>query len=82
MAASGVPKFKNDRGVPEMRIGAKAFRCAGESPPQDHPHIYLEMGAAESILCPYCATLFRYDDRLGPREADPPDCVFLDDPAG
>lgn len=25
-----------------------------------------------------CATLFRYDERLGPREADPSDSVFVD----
>ena len=36
------------------------------------------MGKDDTILCPYCATLFRYDERLGPREANPPDCVFLD----
>ena len=78
MAGDGYAKFKNDHGVPEVRIGARDFKCAGASAPQDHPHIYLDMGAADTILCPYCATLFRYDDRLGPREADPPDCVFLE----
>ena len=78
MADDGYAKFKNDGGVSEVRIGVKEFKCAGASAPQDHPHIYLEMGAAETILCPYCATLFRYDPRLGPGEADPPDCVFLD----
>ena len=76
MAAEGAAKFKNDRGVPVVRIGVKAFKCAGAAAPHDHPHIYLEMGAADTIICPYCATLFRYDARLGPRQADPPDCVF------
>ena len=78
MTGGDHPKFKNDQGLPEIRIGAKNFKCAGASAPQDHPHVYLEMGAADEILCPYCATLFRYDPTLGPRAADPPDCVFLD----
>ena len=78
MADDDYAKFKNDQGVPEIRIGVKEFKCAGASAPQDHPHIFLEMGAADTILCPYCATQFRYDGRLGLREADPPDCVFLD----
>ena len=78
MADDAYAKFKNDGGVSEVRIGVKEFKCAGASAPQDHPHIYLEMGEAETILCPYCGTLFRYDPRIGPGEADPPDCVFLD----
>lgn len=78
MAGDGYAKFKNDRGIPEIRIGVKEFKCAGASTPHDHPHIFLEMGAADTIRCPYCATLFRYDRRLARREADPPDCVFSD----
>ena len=78
MAGDGYAKFKNDHGVPEIRIGTREFKCAGVSAPHDHPHIYLDMGADDTILCPYCATLFRFDERLGPREADPPDCVFSD----
>ena len=79
MVGDGHAKFRNDRGVPEIRIGVKAFKCVGASPPDDHPHIYLEMGNNETILCPYCTTLFRFDPRLGPREADPPDCLYLDE---
>lgn len=78
MGGEGNAKFKNDLGVPEIRIGAKEFKCAGAAAPQDHPHIYLDMGAVDTILCPYCATLFRFDERLGPQDADPPDCVFVD----
>lgn len=78
MTARGGATFKNDRGVAEIRIGVKEFRCAGESPPQDHPHVYLDMGASDTILCPYCATAFRYDPHLGPHAADPPDCVFVE----
>ena len=79
MMGNGHAKFKNDRGVPEIRIGAKEFKYAGASDPQDHPHIYLNMGSAETILCPYCATSFCYDPRLEPHEADPPDSFFVDD---
>ena len=78
MARDSYAKFKNDQGVPEIRIGVKEFKCAGASAPQDHPHIYLDMGTADTILCPYCATLFHYDRRLKPFETYPPDCVFLD----
>lgn len=77
MARGVYPKFTNDHGVPEIRIGVRAFKCIGASPPQDHPHIYLAMGGQDpSILCPYCATLFRFDCGLDPFEADPPDSVF------
>jgi hypothetical protein len=38
MSGGGYPKFRNDRGVPEIRIGVKEFMCIGESPPQDHPY--------------------------------------------
>ena len=76
--SGGYPKFKNDRGVPEICIGVKEFMCIGESPPQDHPHVYINMGEADAILCPYCATRFRFDPRLTPLDADPPDSFFAD----
>ena len=63
MSDGGYPKFRNDRGVPEISIGVKKFMCIGESPPQDHPHVYINMGEADTILCPYCATRFRFDPR-------------------
>jgi uncharacterized Zn-finger protein len=43
MSSSGYPKFRNDRGVPEICIGVKEFECIGVSPPHDHPHIYINM---------------------------------------
>jgi len=48
------------------------------SPPQDHPHIYIDMAEADTILCPYCGTRFRFDPRLTPLDADPPDSFFAD----
>jgi uncharacterized Zn-finger protein len=41
------------------------FKCIGAKPPQDHPHIYLNMGDASEIVFPYCSTLFRFDPSLG-----------------
>ena len=75
------PKFRNDLGVPEIRIGVREFRCIGVSPPQDHPHIYIDMGAADTILCPYCGTRFRFDPRLTSFDADPPGSFFADQSA-
>ena len=72
------PKFHNEVGVPIVRIGCREFKCIGDKPPQDHPHIYLKMGDASEIVCPYCSTLFRFDPSLGAHEADPADCAYGD----
>jgi uncharacterized Zn-finger protein len=63
------PKFYNEVGVPIVRIGCRKFKCIGDILPQDHPHIYLKMGDASEIGCPYCSTLFRFDPSLGAPEA-------------
>lgn len=70
------PKFRNDRGIPEIRIAAREFHCIGATPPHDHPHVYIDMDDADSILCPYCATRFRFDPLLEAFGADPPDSLF------
>ena len=69
------PTFHNEVGVPIVRIGCREFKCIGDKPPQDHPHIYLKIGDAGEIVCPYCSTLFRFDPSLGAHEADPADCA-------
>ena len=46
------PTFHNEVGVPIVRIGCREFKCIGDKPPQDHPHIYLKMGDASEIVCP------------------------------
>ena len=71
------PKFHNEIGVRMVRIRCHEFECIGDKPPQDHPHIYLNMGDASEIVCPYCSTLFRFDPTLGAREADPVDCAYV-----
>jgi len=83
MSDSSHPKFRNDRGVPEIRIGVREFECIGVSPPQDHPHIYIDMGGidmggTDTILCPYCGTRLRFDSRLTPLDAEPPDSFFAE----
>ena len=61
MAESYVPHFHNTPGVPVIEIGAQEFMCVGATPPFDHPHVFLDMGDATEIICPYCSTLFRFD---------------------
>jgi hypothetical protein len=39
------------------------------------------MGAADTILCPYCGTRFRFHPRFSPLDADPPDSLFADNNA-
>lgn len=64
-------KFKNDKGVSEIGIGTRVFGCVGASPPVDHPWVYLNMGEKTSILCPYCATKYKYFSHLSQQETDP-----------
>ena len=52
MFGSGYPKFRNDRDVPELCIGVRELKCIGVSPPQDHPHVYINMGEADTTPVP------------------------------
>ncbi len=79
MQRPGYPKFKNDLGVREIKIGARQFACIGASPPHDHPHVYLDMGESDRIVCPNCSTVFLYTSALPPFVSDPPECVFVDE---
>ena len=72
------PKFHNEIGVPIVRVGCREFECIGATPPQDHPHIYLNMGDDGEIVCPYCSMVFHFDPNLGAHEADPADCAYGD----
>jgi uncharacterized Zn-finger protein len=76
MAKIGVPHFTNDIGVEKIHIGVKEFQCMGAKPPMDHPHVYLDMGADDQIVCPYCSTLYIHDGNLRPDQSDPPYCLF------
>ena len=76
MAEHVVPHFHNAGGVEQIAIGGKEFMCIGAPPPQDHPHVFLDMGDDSEIVCPYCSTLYRHDAALGARQSRPEDCQF------
>lgn len=78
MADHGVPHFHNDLGVAAIDIAAKEFMCVGAAPPFDHPHIFLDMGDEEEIICPYCSTLYRFRTDLHGGETRPPGCAWRD----
>jgi len=76
MAAIGTPHFHNDIGVERVEIGAKKFKCTGALPPLDHPHVFLDMGSDNEIVCPYCSTLYVYKAELETYEASPKECAY------
>jgi uncharacterized Zn-finger protein len=76
MASGSTPHFQNDMGVPVIEIGAREFMCIGARPPHDHPHVYLDMGAASEMICPYCSTLYRYNPALRPDTARPAEALW------
>ncbi len=81
MAGKVVPHFHNSKGVHAIKIGAKEFMCIGARPPLDHPHVFLDMGADDNVVCPYCSTLYQYDADLGSRESNPAECIWVPDAA-
>ena len=72
MAETAVPHFQNDSGVHRIDIGVKEFMCEGASPPFDHPHVFLDMGEGNEMVCPYCSTLYRHRADLAATDTDPP----------
>ncbi|MFV0297381.1 MAG: zinc-finger domain-containing protein [Hyphomicrobiaceae bacterium] len=75
MAQSTVPYLANDQGVEQIKVGVREFNCMGARPPFDHPHVYLDMGGEDQILCPYCSTLYVHDASLSATETEPKECV-------
>jgi uncharacterized Zn-finger protein len=73
-----VPHFHNDAGVSVIEIGSQEFMCVGANPPFDHPHVFLDLGNDNEIICPYCSTLYRFATDLKAGEARPPECVVKD----
>lgn len=71
MADHTIPHFHNDAGVPVIEIAAKEFMCIGAKPPFDHPHVFLDMGSENEIVCPYCSTLYRHSATLHGTESVP-----------
>lgn len=76
MTDHSIAHFQNDLGVHEIKIGTKEFMCCGASDPHDHPHVYLDMGSENEIVCPYCSTLFRYNVDLKANECEPNGCLI------
>lgn len=76
MAQPGTPKFHNDMGAASIEIGAREFQCTGARAPFDHPHVFLDMGDDNEIVCPYCSTLYKYVHDLKANEARPAAAVF------
>jgi len=68
------PLFFNELGVRSIDVGAAAFDCMGAMPPDDHPHVYLNMGEQLDILCPYCSTEYRLNAALSWNETIPANC--------
>ena len=78
MAETGIPHFHNDLGVSTIHLGSREFMCIGAKPPFDHPHVFLDMGAEDEIVCPYCSTLYKFRADLAARKAAPAECLYVE----
>jgi uncharacterized Zn-finger protein len=76
MAEHVVPHFQNDAGDRAIAIGVKEFMCVGAAPPFDHPHVFLDMGDDDELVCPDCSTLFRYRPDLHGLDTQPPGHLY------
>lgn len=76
MAHGKIMHFHNSDGASQIEIGVKEFMCIGALPPFDHPHVYLDMGADNEIVCPYCSTHFVHTSRLQAEAAEPISAIF------
>ena len=81
MAAGSTPHFQNSMGLAKIEIGAHEFMCIGAKPPYDHPHVFLDMGAADEIICPYCSTLYVFNKTLTAASSSPGEAAWYDDEA-
>ena len=64
MATGSTPHFQNTMGLARIDVNAREFMCIGANPPFDHPHVFMDMGKADEIICPYCSTLYRNNTNL------------------
>jgi uncharacterized Zn-finger protein len=76
MASGATPHFHNTMGVASIEIGAREFMCIGAKPPFDHPHVFLDMGSAGEIVCPYCSTLYKHNGALEMGQSVPAESVW------
>jgi uncharacterized Zn-finger protein len=78
MADNPVPHFHNTEGTHAITVGVGEFMCIGAMPPFDHPHVFLDMGDEDEIVCPYCSTVYRRDAELAADESRPKGCLYSD----
>ncbi|ABM45076.1 hypothetical protein H704_00793 [Bartonella bacilliformis Peru38] len=76
MADHNILHLQNDCGYKIIEIGVKEFMCVGATQPFDHPHIFIDMGAADEKICPYCSTLYRYNPSLQHNQTNPAGCTY------
>lgn len=81
MAEQVVPHFQNSDGHESVSIGVKEFMCIGAHPPFDHPHVFLDMGSENEVVCPYCSTLYKYDEKLEATQTIPENCAWTPEAA-
>jgi uncharacterized Zn-finger protein len=81
MATGSTPHFQNSMGLAAIEVGAREFMCIGATPPYDHPHVFMDMGTAEEIICPYCSTLYRYNKSLPAGTAAPAEAEWHEEAA-
>ena len=76
MAAGATPHFQNSMGLSAIEVGSREFMCIGDLPPFDHPHIFIDMGGLNEAICPYCSTLYKYNQLLSAVDAMPIEAVW------
>ncbi|MBK8458121.1 MAG: zinc-finger domain-containing protein [Phyllobacteriaceae bacterium] len=75
MAGHGVPHFHNDGGL-KRSSSAPRSSCASGPSAFRSPHVFLDMGAENEKVCPYCSTRYIFDSALGAQESRPSGCVY------
>jgi len=76
MAKNSIIQLHNSNGAHNIQIGVSKFVCIGAAAPFDHPHIYIDMGAATETVCPYCSTLYKFNAKLAANETIPKDAIL------
>lgn len=73
-----IPHYHNDAGHHSIEIGVKEFMCVGALPPNDHPHVFLDMGDDAEKVCPYCSTLYKHNPTLKATATVPDGCTITE----
>jgi uncharacterized Zn-finger protein len=76
MAHNETPHFHNTEGLKRIEVGSKEFMCVGALPPFDHPHIFIDMGKEDDVVCPYCSTHYVFNAALTPGTSQPLSAVY------